>query len=65
MGLKSLVSNYELHRMIIYFILSHSFIELTEFVFTIPEVKVFLSEKVSQDPLEKFFGCQRQRGGGQ
>ena len=24
---------------------------------------MFLSEKVSQDPLEKFFGCQRQRGG--
>ena len=23
---------------------------------------MFLSEKVSQDPLEKFFGCQRQRG---
>ena len=22
----------------------------------------FLSEKLSQDPLEKFFGCQRQRG---
>ena len=40
-----------------------SFIELTKFVFTIPGVKVFLSEKLSQDPLEKFFGCQRQRGG--
>ena len=40
-----------------------SFIELTEFVFTIPGVKVFVSEKVSQDTLEKFFGCQRQRGG--
>ena len=25
-------------------------------------VKVFPSEKVSQDPIEKFFGCQRQRG---
>ena len=25
-------------------------------------VKVFLSEKLNQDPLEKFFGCQRQRG---
>ena len=22
----------------------------------------FLSEKLNQDPLEKFFGCQRQRG---
>ena len=40
-----------------------SFIEITKFAFTIPGVKVFLSEKLSQDPLEKFFGCQRQRGG--
>ena len=32
-------------------------------VFAIPGVKVFLSEKLSQDTLEKFFGCQRQRGG--
>ena len=32
-------------------------------LFTIPGVTVFLSEKLSQDPLEKFFGCQRQRGG--
>ena len=35
--------------------------ELVEFLFTIPGVKAFLSEKLSQDPLEKFFGCQRQR----
>lgn len=41
----------------------HSFIELSKYLFTIPGVKVFLSEKLSQDPLEKFFGCQRQRGG--
>ena len=26
-------------------------------------MKVFLSERLSQDPLENFFGCQRQRGG--
>ena len=25
--------------------------------------KVFLSERLCQDPLERFFGCQRQRGG--
>ena len=31
------------------------FIELTEMVFTIPGVKVFLSEKLSQDTPEKFF----------
>jgi hypothetical protein len=35
---------------------------LKHFAFTIPGVKHFLSEKLSQDPLEKFFGCQRQRG---
>lgn len=31
--------------------------------FTIPGVTAFLSEKLCQDPLEKFFGCQYQRGG--
>ena len=39
-----------------------AFVELVQYLFTIPGVKVFLSEKVSQDPIEKFFGCQRQRG---
>ena len=39
-----------------------AFVELVKYLFTIPGVKVFLSEKVSQDPIEKFFGCQRQRG---
>ncbi len=29
---------------------------------SVPGVKFFLSEKISQDPLEKFFGMQRQRG---
>ena len=38
--------------------------ELVRFIFTIPGVTCFLSEKLCQDPLEKFFGCQRQRGGG-
>lgn len=40
-----------------------SFIELAKFAFTISGVRAFLSEKLSQDPLEQFFGCQRQRGG--
>ena len=40
-----------------------SFTELVPFLFSIDGVKVFLSEHLSQDPLEKFFGCQRQRGG--
>ena len=26
-------------------------------------VKAFLSRRLSHDPLEQFFGCQRQRGG--
>ena len=37
--------------------------ELVNYIFQIPGVKAFLSEKLCQDPLEKFFGCQRQRGG--
>ena len=36
---------------------------MTRLIFTIPGVTVFLSERLSQDPLEQFFGCQRQRGG--
>ena len=36
-------------------------------LFSLPEVKeeklAFLSVNISQDPLENFFGCQRQRGG--
>jgi hypothetical protein len=32
------------------------------YIFTIPGVKLFLSEKICQDPLEKFFGHLRQRG---
>ena len=31
-------------------------------LFQIKGVTSFLSEKLSQDPLEKFFGIQRQRG---
>eukprot|EP00731_Ephydatia_muelleri_P018846 Em0011g886a len=40
-----------------------SFIGLVTYIFTLPGVTSFLSEKINQDPLEKFFGCQRQRGG--
>ena len=39
------------------------FTELVPQLFAIPGVKVFLSEWINQGPLEKFFGCQRQRGG--
>ena len=31
-----------------------------KYIFTIQNVKSFLSEKTSQDPLEKYFGRQRQ-----
>ena len=40
-----------------------SFVALIRYLFTLLGVKVFLSERLCQDPLEKFFGCQRQRGG--
>lgn len=33
------------------------------YLFTLPDVKVFMSTHVNQDPLENFFGQQRQRGG--
>ena len=39
-----------------------SFLELIEYIFKIPGVKFYLNEWMSQDPLENFFGCQRQRG---
>ncbi len=45
------------------FCLVLSLIELVKFVFTIPGVKSFLTQKICQDPLENFFGCQRQKGG--
>ena len=34
----------------------HSFVELTKYLL------VFMNNKISQDPVEKFFGQQRQRG---
>ena len=39
-----------------------SFLELIPFIFKIEGVTCFLSEKLCQDALENFFGCQRQRG---
>ena len=32
-------------------------------MFTVPGVDSFLSQRLCQDPLERFFGHQRQRGG--
>ena len=40
----------------------HSFVELTKYLLSIPGVSIFMSSKISQDPVEKFFGQQRQRG---
>lgn len=40
-----------------------SLIELQAHLFSLPGVKFFLTSRVNQDPLEKFFGLQRQRGG--
>lgn len=40
-----------------------SFLELVPYLFSLPGLKSFLSQRICQDPLEKFFGCQRQRGG--
>lgn len=36
--------------------LVHSFVELVKYLFIIPGVEAFLSEKLSQDPLEVFLG---------
>ena len=35
---------------------------MVRYLFTLPDVKSFLSQRICQDPLERFFGCQR-RGG--
>ena len=37
--------------------------ELVRYLFTLPDVQSFVSQRICQDPLERFFGCQRQRGG--
>ena len=40
-----------------------SFLKLVPYLFSLPGVKSFLSQRLCRDPIEKFFGCQRQRGG--
>ena len=48
------------------FPIANSFVHLVRYIFSLPEVKEkrlsFLSNTLCQDPLEGFFGCQRQRG---
>ena len=39
-----------------------SFLEFIPHIFKTEGIASFLSEKLSQEPLEKFFGCQRQHG---
>jgi len=39
----------------------HSLLDLIPLLFSIPGVNCFLSEKLSQDALEKLFGCQHQK----
>lgn len=45
----------------------YSFVGLVRYIFSIPEIKekkiALLSWNLRQDPLENYFGCQRQRGG--
>ena len=48
--------------LLLYMYVVQSFIEMVEYIFTIPGVSVFLSVRICQDPLEGFFGQQRQRG---
>ena len=40
----------------------HSFVELVQYLFSLPDVSLFLSNRLCQDSLEKVFGEQRQRG---
>lgn len=53
---------YYRHACCLRSILVSSFLELIPYLFQIKGVSSFLSEKLSQDPLEKFFGVQRQQG---
>ena len=40
----------------------HSFVDLAKYLLSLPDVTVFLSNRLCQDPLENFLGQQRQRG---
>ena len=39
-----------------------SFVEIVRHLFSVPGVDSFFSQRLCQDPLKRFFGCQRQRG---
>ena len=38
------------------------FVGLVRYLFLMEDVKSFLSQSICKDPLERFFGCRRQRG---
>ena len=38
-----------------------SFVELVRYLFTM-DIRSFLIQRICQDPLERFFGCQQQCG---
>ena len=48
------------------FIIAHSFVELTRYLLTCPGNRslALLKERLSQDPLENYFGMHRDRGRG-
>ena len=51
---------------IAYLFTANSFIELVCYLFKVAGAKIFFSQRLCQDPLENFFGCQWQfseRGG--
>lgn len=39
-----------------------SFVELVPYILSVPGATCFFSNRINQDPLEKFFGMQRQSG---
>ena len=41
----------------------NSFVRLVQYLFTINGVEIFLSSKLNQDVLEKYFGIMRQNRG--
>ena len=41
----------------------NSFVEMTQFLLSVPGVQYVLSEKLCQDPIEAVFGKQREAGG--
>ena len=54
-----IITTSKSNDMLLYiFIYFFSFVELVRYLFTIPGITCFLSERLSQDPLEKLFGCQ-------